>query len=74
MESSGVRKFKFVVLVIVLSLIGARAGLSAEYQLKIAIDKERKEVKGEETVSFINKAKEGIEEVYFLSLPSSFRG
>lgn len=68
------KKFKFVVLVIVLSLIGARAGLSAEYQLKIAIDKERKEVKGEETVSFINKATEGIEEVYFYLYPQVFKG
>jgi len=69
-----VRKFLFVVLVVVLSLIGARAGLSAEYQLKIAIDKESKEVKGEETVSFINKAKEGIGEVYFYLYPQVFEG
>lgn len=74
MESSGVRKLGFVVLVVVLFLIGARAGLSAEYQLKIAIDKESKEVKGEETVSFINKAKEGIEEVYFYLYPQVFKG
>lgn len=68
------RKFLFVVLVIVLSLAGARAGLSADYQLKIAIDRERKEVKGEEIVSFINKAKEGIEEVYFYLYPQIFKG
>ena len=74
MESSGVRKFLFVVLVIVLSLTGARVGSSAEYQLKIAIDKEKKEVKGEETVSFINKATEGIEEVYFHLYPQVFKG
>lgn len=68
------RKFLFIALVIVLSLIGAKSGLSADYQLKIAIDKERKEVKGEETVSFINKAKEGIEEVYFYLYPQVFGG
>ncbi len=74
MESPGERKYLFVVLVIVLSLAGARAGLSADYQLKIAIDRGRKEVKGEETVSFINKAKEGIEEVYFCLYPQIFEG
>ena len=56
------------------SLSGIKVGLSADYRLKIAIDKERNEASGEEIVRFINKEREEIGEIYFHLYPQDFKG
>jgi len=70
-----IRNFLFIILLVnVFSLSGIKIGLSANYGLKIAIDKERNEASAEEIVRFINKEREEIGEIYFHLYPQSFKG
>jgi len=67
--------FLFTILLVgVFSLLGIKAGLSADYKLKITIDKGRNEASGEEIVRFINKGREGTGEIYFHLYPQDFKG
>jgi len=70
-----IRNFLFIILLVnVFSLSGIKVGLSANYGLKIAIDKERNEASAEEIVRFINKEREEIGEIYFHLYPQGFKG
>lgn len=75
MDIARIRKLLFIILLVsVFSLSGIKVGLSANYGLKITIDKESNEVRGEETVGFVNKGRGEIGEIYFHLYPQNFKG
>ncbi len=75
MDVARIRGFLFIILLVnVFSLLGIKAGLSADYQLKVTIDKGRNEASAEEIVRFINKEEEEIGEIYFHLYPQDFKG
>lgn len=75
MDVARIRNLLFIILLVnVFSLSGIKAGLSADYGLKITTDRERNEASVEEIVRFINKEREEIGEIYFHLYPQNFKG